>query len=125
MGICCDHIIDSFGDSMTTLFVCLFNRGTLLPEVSLSVHIEEIISLKQIVKTEGAPASVLVGSKMTAEMLSVMSFHISENIVLKLFEQIVKVEIKVVGLGTMPVIEIMIMSTLLTSVVISLSFIGI
>ena len=62
---------------------------------------------------------------MTAKMLSVMSFHISENIVLKLFEQIVKVEIKVVGLGTMAVIEIMIMSTLLTSVVISLSFIGI
>ena len=125
MGICCDHIVDSFGDSMTTLFVCLFNRGTLLPEFSLSVHIEEIISLKQIIKTEGAPASLLVGSKMTAEMLSVMSFNISENIVLKLFEQIVKVEIKVVGLGIMPMIEIVIMSTLLTSVVISLSFLGI
>ena len=125
MGICCDHIVDSFGDSMTTLFVCLFNRGTLLPEFSLSVHIEEIISLKQIIKTEGAPASLLVGSKMTAEMLSVMSFHISKNIVLKLFEQIVKVEIKVVGLGIMPMIEIVIMSTLLTSVVISLSFLGI
>ena len=60
---------------------------------------EKIIIIKHIFKAESTASSMVMGCEMAPKMGVHMAFHISKNVMFKLLEQIIKIEVEIIGFG--------------------------